>query len=313
MAVMAAMGSLTGLSSSPASLASQATRSSLRSCSKSSAAIGLPAICFGTEGMRVRSRQLIARAASVEEERSGAVVATEAEVVGESLTSLGSGSGLENAWLSAGIALSPLLLGIQDANAVEGELGILEGRSFALLHPLVMGSLLAFTLYAGYLGWQWRRVRTIQTEISELKKQVKPVAVAAGEKSATPSPPSPLEAEITKLTEERKELVKGNFKDKHFNAGSILLGGGVLTSVGGCLNTYARTGKLFPGPHLFAGAGITVLWALAAALVPAMQKGDERARSLHIGLNALNVVLFLWQVPTGLEIVGKVFEFTSWP
>jgi hypothetical protein len=87
----------------------------------------------------------------------------------------------------------------------------------------------------------------------------------------------------------------------------------VLESVGGALNTYIRTGKLFPGPHLFAGAAITVLWAAAAALVPAMQKGDETARSLHIALNTVNVLLFIWQIPTGLEIVGKVFEFTTWP
>lgn len=72
-------------------------------------------------------------------------------------------------------------------------------------------------------------------------------------------------------------------------------------------------GKLFPGPHLFAGAAITVLWALAASLTPAMQKGNETARSAHIALNTLNVALFVWQIPTGLEIVGKVLQFTSFP
>lgn len=41
------------------------------------------------------------------------------------------------------------------------EFGILKGRSVALLHPLVMGGLFAYTLWAGYLGWQWRKVRTI--------------------------------------------------------------------------------------------------------------------------------------------------------
>lgn len=55
-------------------------------------------------------------------------------------------------------------------------------------------------------------------------------------------------------------------------------------------------GKLFPGPHLFAGAAIVALWALAAALVPAMQKGNQNARNAHIALNALNVGLFIWQV-----------------
>lgn len=44
-----------------------------------------------------------------------------------------------------------------------------------------------------------------------------------------------------------------------------------------------------------------------------MQKGNDTARSLHIGLNAVNVGLFLWQVPTGLEIVWKVLEFTTFP
>ena len=87
----------------------------------------------------------------------------------------------------------------------------------------------------------------------------------------------------------------------------------MFTSILGGFNTYFRAGKLFPGPHLFAGAGITVLWAVAAALVPAMQKGNEAARSLHIGLNALNLALFAWQVGTGIEIAIKVWGFTKWP
>ncbi|CAN0884823.1 hypothetical protein LINGRAHAP2_LOCUS14955 [Linum grandiflorum] len=209
-------------------------------------------------------------------------------------------------------ATLPFFLDAKDAFAAGGELGILEGRSLALVHPIVMGGLFFYTLWAGYLGWQWRRVRTIQNDITELKKQVKPAAVAP---DGTPlqSPPSPVEAKIQQLAEERKELVKGGFRDKHHDAGSILLGFGVLEAVGGGLNTWFRTGKLFPGPHLYAGAGITVLWALAAALVPAMQRGNETARNLHIALNVVNLLLFVWQIPTGLDIVLKVFEFTKWP
>ncbi len=67
-------------------------------------------------------------------------------------------------------------------------------------------------------------------------------------------------------------------------------------AIEGCVNTYMRTGKLFPGPHLYAGAAIVGLWAAAAALVPAMQKGDQNARNAHIALNAANVALFAWQV-----------------
>ncbi|XP_020092633.1 uncharacterized protein LOC109722361 isoform X2 [Ananas comosus] len=159
----------------------------------------------------------------------------------------------------------PLFVNPQDAMAVGGEFGILEGRTLALVHPLVMSGLFFYTLWAGYLGWQWRRVRTIQDEINQLKKQqVKspaPAAAAvpagAAASDASPPPPaevSPVEAKIQKLTEERKELLKGSYRDRHYNAGSILLGFGVFEAVGGAINTWFRTGKLFPGPHLFAGA-----------------------------------------------------------
>ncbi|KAF6136203.1 hypothetical protein GIB67_001612 [Kingdonia uniflora] len=207
----------------------------------------------------------------------------------------------------------PFFLDPQDAFAAGGELGLLEGRTLALVHPLVMGGLFFYTLWAGYLGWQWRRVRTTQNEINELKKQVKPVPVTPEGTPVALATASPIEAKIQQLTEERKELVKGSYKDRHFNAGSVLLAFGVFEAIGGGVNTYIRTGKLFPGPHLYAGAAITVLWAAAAALVPLMQKGNETARSLHIALNTLNVLLFVWQIPTGLDIVYKVFEFTKWP
>lgn len=219
---------------------------------------------------------------------------------------------LSSASLSPASLALPFFLDTKDALAVGGEFGILEGRSFALIHPIVMGGLLFYTLWAGYLGWQWRRVRTTQNEISELKRQVKPTPVTP-EGTPVEAAPSPVELKIQQLSEERKELIKGSYRDRHFNAGSILLGFGVFEAIGGGVNTWLRTGKLFPGPHLFAGAGITVLWAAAAALVPAMQKGNETARSLHIALNAINVVLFLWQIPTGIDIVFKVFEFTKWP
>lgn len=72
-------------------------------------------------------------------------------------------------------------------------------------------------------------------------------------------------------------------------------------------------GKLFPGPHLYAGAAIVTLWAGAGAMVPLMAKGNDNARTAHIAMNLTNLGLFLWQVPTGLEIVGKVLQFTSLP
>ena len=253
-------------------------------------------------------------------------------------------------------AAGPLLLDAPDALATGGAFGLLEGRTAALVHPAVMIVLFGLTSYAGFLGWQWRRTRTIGDEIKALKAQLpKPAADGAA------APPSPLDGQIAALEkvrrlwwwcvlccavqsrgqqcfsshfaclikptstqhptntttkpnqQERKDLVAGGFRDKHSAAGAVLLAFGVGIAVEGCLNTWMRTGKLFPGPHLFAGAGIVVLWALAAALVPSMQKGNETARSAHIALNALNLALFAWQVPTGFDIVNKVFQFTSWP
>lgn len=89
----------------------------------------------------------------------------------------------------------------QDAVAVGGEFGVLEGRTFALVHPIVMACLFVYTLWAGYLGWQWRRVRTIQDEINELKKQVKPTQVTPDGKPLLEAPPSPVELQIQLLAE----------------------------------------------------------------------------------------------------------------
>ena len=40
----------------------------------------------------------------------------------------------------------------------------------------------------------------------------------------------------------RKELVKGNYREVHWNWGSLLLGLGVLIAIEGPVNTYLRTG-----------------------------------------------------------------------
>lgn len=81
----------------------------------------------------------------------------------------------------------------------------------------------------------------------------------------------------------------------------------------GPLNTYARAGKLFPGPHLYVGASLVVIWSLAVATIPSMQKGNDTARTIHIGANCLGLAFFAWQVQSGIPILLKVIEKTSWP
>lgn len=212
----------------------------------------------------------------------------------------------QTGWIATGVSLS-WLAAAESALAVNREYGILEGTLLALVHPVVMLCLFGVTVYAGWLGWQWRRLREIGLEIKELKKQL-PKPDAEGN-----TPASPIADQIVELEATRKELAAGGFRDRHFNLGSILLGGGTTIALFGCLNTFLRTGKLFPGPHLYSGAMIVGLWAVAAALVPSMQKGNETSRSLHIGLNACNVLLFASQIPTGFEIVQKVLELTVLP
>ena len=195
-----------------------------------------------------------------------------------------------------------------------GDNHLLTGQLVSLLHPAIMFFLFGATGYTGWLGLRWRRTREIPDLVKALKAQLPKAAPAAeGAAPPPPRPPSPLDGQIAELEAERKALIASGARDKHFNWGSLLLALGVLIAVEGPANTYLRTGKLFPGPHLYAGAGIVVLWAAAAALVPQMQKGSDTARSLHIALNCVNLALFAWQVPTGLEIVAKVFEFTTLP
>jgi hypothetical protein len=209
--------------------------------------------------------------------------------------------------LGGSTLLFTYMLDTSAALAAQGEFGLLEGRTAALVHPAMMFTFLASSLYAAYLGIQWRKTREIGEEIRTLKKLL-PVIAADGT-----MPISPITAQVESMETKRKELIAGNYKDRHSTMGSIILAGGVGIAIEGATNTWMRTGKLFPGDHLFFGAAMVVMWAAAAALVPAMQKGNNTARTAHIALNSTNTLLFVSQVPTGLEIVDKVFQFTVWP
>ena len=139
------------------------------------------------------------------------------------------------------------------------------------VHPPLMWVLLGMCIYAMYLGVQIRRTR-----------------------SATP--------------EVRKELIKGKYNDRHHKIGAIILALMVLGSISAITVTYINNGKLFVGPHLLAGLGMTVLIAISASLTPYMQKGKEWARYGHIGINVTIVGLFGWQALSGLEILQRIIS-----
>ncbi|MCU0568880.1 MAG: DUF4079 domain-containing protein [Oculatellaceae cyanobacterium Prado106] len=138
-------------------------------------------------------------------------------------------------------------------------------------HPVLMWVLLGLSLYALYLGVQIRRTRSAEGEA-------------------------------------KKELIKGKFNNRHYQMGSLVLALMVLGSIGGMAITYLNNGKLFVGPHLLAGLGMTGLIATSAALSPLMQKGQDWARYTHIVLNLAIVGLFGWQAVTGMQIVQRILE-----
>jgi hypothetical protein len=139
------------------------------------------------------------------------------------------------------------------------------------VHPLLMWVLFGLSGYAMLLGIKAKKTRTADAET-------------------------------------RKQLIKGQYAKRHFQIGGALLAVMVLGTFGGMAVTYLNNGKLFVGPHLLVGIGMTCLVALAVALIPLVQQGNLIARKAHVGLNMLMMTLFLWQAVTGMQIVNKIWE-----
>ncbi len=139
------------------------------------------------------------------------------------------------------------------------------------LHPLLMWALLALSGYAMVLGIKTKKTRTADAET-------------------------------------RKQLIKGQYAKRHFLVGGLMLALMVLGTFGGMAVTYLNNGKLFVGPHLLVGIGMTCLVALAVALIPLIQQGNLIARKAHVGLNMLMMTLFLWQAVTGMQILNKIWD-----
>ncbi len=141
------------------------------------------------------------------------------------------------------------------------------------IHPILMWVLLGVSIYALYLGMQVRRTRTAEGEV-------------------------------------KKELIKGRYNVKHYQIGSVLLALMVVGTLIGMGVTFINNQKLFLGPHLLAGLGMTGMIAISAGLSPFMQKGQNWARYTHIVLNAALLALFSWQAVSGVQIIQKILSKT---
>lgn len=184
------------------------------------------------------------------------------------------------------------------AMAKGGEYGIWEGRIVSLAHPSIMATMYGASAYAAFTGLQWRQLRGLGEQVSALKGEQKGYALTAAqvEEGASPNPKfTALQAQIDEISATRKELAGSDLRTKHYQVGSVILGLGTAFAIEGPVNTFLRAQKLFPGPHLYAGAGIVVAWAMAASLVPMMTKGSDAARYSHMAFNVLAFGLFTWQ------------------
>lgn len=141
------------------------------------------------------------------------------------------------------------------------------------IHPILMWFLLGVSIYALYLGIQVRRTRTAEGEV-------------------------------------KKELIKGRYNVRHYQIGSIILALMVIGAIAAMAVTYYNNQKLFFGPHLLVGLGMTAIIAVSASLSPFMQKGQDWARYTHILLNAALLALFSWQAVSGVQIIQNILSKT---
>jgi len=139
------------------------------------------------------------------------------------------------------------------------------------IHPVLMWGLLAASFYALYLGVQVRRTRYAEGEV-------------------------------------KKELIKGRYNVKHYQIGSVILALMVIGTLAAMGITYINNQKLFLGPHLLVGLGMTGMIAVSASLSPFMQKGQNWARYTHIVLNSALLALFSWQAVSGIQIIQNILS-----
>lgn len=124
------------------------------------------------------------------------------------------------------------------AMAAGPDWGIFEGKTLSLLHPVMMVSLLAFSVSTAVLGFEWRRQRTLGDEISSIKKTLPDLGGASSVAEALTAAEAaeardgalvsklqsaiPVEAQIKDLQVERKDLAAKGPKDQHFSQGALL-------------------------------------------------------------------------------------------
>lgn len=143
-------------------------------------------------------------------------------------------------------------------------------RAASLLHPLFMSFAILLFLYTAFLGIRVRYKRVY------------------------PRPSS-------------RGLLSGRPMDRRHHK---LSAGLVCLTTAACFfgmgNTYARSGRLFPGPHLWGGLAVLLALSVNVMLVPWM--AAVPVRGAHAAVGAVILALLANQLISGIPILLSVWR-----
>lgn len=207
-----------------------------------------------------------------------------------------------------GLSVHPLMAeAAEDGGGVKDQLKTLfKTKAVSLAHPTAMWLLFGSAVFAFYLGNQVRELRT--TKDSERKKELAKAKPGARHFNLTAG----VLAAMTFFTFEgmvsaqTTGFKRTNQMGKNSNLHLQCFLSFLFCQLTDQANTFTRTGKLFPGPHLYNGLGLVTVMAFMSALVPQMQKGKGWARNTHYSLAVVALGLFGWQAQSGLQITFKL-------
>lgn len=91
----------------------------------------------------------------------------------------------------------------------------------------------------------------------------------------------------------------------HFLMGAILSGLVLLLLIIGIVGTLGHFGSLGHSNHLYAGLAVVDLVFLSAWSAVQISPQRPWARSLHLGVNAILLLGFIWVSLTGWDVVQK--------
>ena len=93
----------------------------------------------------------------------------------------------------------------------------------------------------------------------------------------------------------------------HHKLSAGLLFATVLFMLTGMANTFSRTGRLFPGPHLYGGLGLILAVTANVALAPWLRE-KVQLRTLHTAIGGIVILLVASQIYSGLGILSSLIQ-----